>query len=85
MKTRHYLFGSILMACLIAACQFPLHAQRARQNSNSREGMVGQFNQSAPAVGDTLPLLNGFDAKGHPWNTGQLRGKHTVLVFGCLT
>ena len=73
------------MACLIVLWQFPAHAQRTRLNGDTREGMVGQFDRSAPAVGDTLPLLNGFDAKGHPWNTAQLQGKHTVLVFGCLT
>ena len=69
----------------MVSLQFPLHAQPINQDNGSRGGMVGQFNQSAPAVGETLPLIEGFDANGNPWNTAQLKGKHTVLVFGCLT
>ena len=38
-----------------------------------------------PVVGDTLDEVKLFDAEGNPFSTRDMRGKHTVLVFGCLT
>lgn len=39
----------------------------------------------APAIGDTLPVVDMYDADGNSFNTGRIRGKHAVIVFGCLT
>ena len=41
--------------------------------------------QRGPAVGDPLPALTGYDADGDTFEFSQLTGKHTVIVFGCLT
>lgn len=41
--------------------------------------------QGLPKVGSQLPDVTAFDADGKPFSTKQLRGKHAVLVFGCLT
>ena len=38
-----------------------------------------------PAVGDPLPALSGYDAEGDTFEFSRLKGKHTVIVFGCLT
>ena len=38
-----------------------------------------------PEVGDPLPALTGYDAKGDTFEFSRLKGKHTVIVFGCLT
>lgn len=44
-----------------------------------------QFPQVTRLVGEQLPDINVVDAAGKPISTSDLRGKYTVLVFGCLT
>lgn len=44
-----------------------------------------QVGANLPEVGEQLPEVNVFDDKGEQFSTKSLRGKHTVLVFGCLT
>ena len=44
-----------------------------------------QFPQVASLVGKQLPDINVVDAAGNQISTSDLRGKYTVLVFGCLT
>lgn len=39
----------------------------------------------APAIGEPLPAVDIHDADGKSFNTSQIRGKHAVIVFGCLT
>ena len=36
-------------------------------------------------IGQTLPELTILDADGQPFPLARLRGRYTVLVFGCLT
>ena len=50
----------------------------------SREAVNRAFVQG-PKVGDALPDVQLFDAKGKPFGLGQLKDQYTVLVFGCLT
>ena len=39
-----------------------------------------------PRVGDDLPDVTAFDENGKPFPLKQkLKGKHAVIVFGCLT
>ena len=35
--------------------------------------------------GDTLPDVKLYTGEGEEFRTTQLKGSHTVLVFGCLT
>ncbi len=44
-----------------------------------------RFEKEAPKVGQALPEVTAFDEKGQPFRLGQLKGRYTVLVFGCLT
>ena len=44
-----------------------------------------QFPQVTQLVGKQLPEINVLDSQGKPMSTSDLRGRHTVLVFGCLT
>lgn len=44
-----------------------------------------RLGQAGLKVGSTLPDLTVFTADGKPFKTASLKGKHTVLVFGCLT
>lgn len=41
--------------------------------------------QGLPKEGTALPEVTAYDADGKEFSTKQLRGKHAVLVFGCLT
>jgi len=38
-----------------------------------------------PEAGQQLPDVEIYDAEGDPFRTSLLRGKYTVLIFGCLT
>ena len=44
-----------------------------------------EFVKKAPTVGDPLPELTVYTADGKEFKTADLRGKHVVLTFGCLT
>ena len=73
----------IVLSTLILTSQS--HAQGTSRSTNAKGRLMNSFNQSAPAIGDKLPQLNGFNSDGQPWNTELLKDHHTVLVFGCLT
>ncbi len=47
-------------------------------------GAMGQL-RPIPRPGDPMPNVAGFDAEGNPLALTKLHGKHTVIVFGCLT
>ncbi|MBT5926724.1 MAG: hypothetical protein HOH33_08910 [Verrucomicrobia bacterium] len=79
MKLKNLITGWSALA-LVAALVTTLNIQAQR---GGRSG--GNFDQTAPAIGDKMPTLQGFDSEGEPWNTDQLKGQHTVIVFGCLT
>ncbi len=38
-----------------------------------------------PDVGERVPDVAGYDADGNRFELSRLRGKHAVIVFGCLT
>ena len=44
-----------------------------------------QFPQVVQLVGKPLPDIRILNSEGKPLSTADLRGQHTVLVFGCLT
>lgn len=48
-------------------------------------GQGRQGGSSIPEVGSRLPEVSGYDAEGQPFELTRLHGKHTVIVFGCLT
>ncbi len=43
------------------------------------------FNETSPPLGARLPNLSLYDAGGNKFRLRNLKGQHTVLVFGCLT
>ena len=44
-----------------------------------------RFLKEKPLVGDKLPNLKAFDEQGNPIDLNDRKGKHPVVVFGCLT
>lgn len=49
-----------------------------------RFGARGGFD-GGPAIGDELPDVTALDESGKEISLRSMRGKYTVLVFGCLT
>ena len=74
---------AVISGILVMTLALPLVAQ------NKRMEFVERYNarhaKQKPLVGDTLKDVKLFDASGKEFSTRRLRGKHTVLVFGCLT
>ncbi len=51
-----------------------------------RQQASGRFEATAPAVGEPLPDLAVYDARGEERPLGELlQGHYTVIVLGCLT
>ena len=44
-----------------------------------------RFLKSKPLIGETVSGLKAYDEKGNPIDLNDRKGKHAVLVFGCLT
>ena len=50
------------------------------------QGPRGKSNQPLPLQGKDLPDVSAFDSEGKPFALHQkLKGRHAVIVFGCLT
>lgn len=45
----------------------------------------GMIKDAAPDVGEMIPNVTVLDEKGDEFEMYRLKGKYTVLVFGCLT
>ena len=58
-------------------------SQGGRGGRSGPGGSSGAF--SFPQAGDPLPDITVYDAQGNPFELGGVKGKPTVLVFGCLT
>lgn len=44
-----------------------------------------RFASRNPLLGTTVDNVTAYDESGDPFELASTRGKHTVLVFGCLT
>ena len=58
-------------------------SQGGRGGRSGPGGPSGAF--SFPQAGDPLLDISVYDAQGDPFELASLKGKPTVLVFGCLT
>lgn len=43
------------------------------------------FLKRTPLLDDYAPDVDAFDEQGQPFEFSSTQGKHTVVVFGCLT
>jgi len=61
-------------------------AQRTNRPLKSRGGGLNdRFSANSPKIGEPLPDISVYAEDGTPFPLRRLKGKHTVLVFGCLT
>ena len=44
-----------------------------------------RFLNRDPKLNTEAPAVSAFDAEGKPFDLANTRGKHTVIVFGCMT
>lgn len=59
----------------------------ARGGGSSRPGTAGSstLERAGLKIGQPVPNLTIHDDKGGPFRMADLKGKYTVIVFGCLT
>ena len=66
----------LLMICVLQSVV--LGQDRGRRRGGGGENM--------PKVGSLIPDISVFDAEGRSFDLREkLKGRHTVIVFGCLT
>lgn len=71
----------LISTAFVLAAWLPADAQVQRKRGSRDENFIA----SKPAVGDELPEVTVYTPDGEPFKTAELRGRYTVLVFGCLT
>lgn len=54
-------------------------------NPDRAEALARVFEAPGLRVGDRFPAVDIFDEAGQTFNTGNLRGRYTVVINGCLT
>ena len=75
----------VMMSVPLTA-QEPRHPEsRQRSGEHPRQRVIRIFNETSPPVGAPLPDLKCFAEDGSSFKLGNLKGRYTVLVFGCLT
>lgn len=59
--------------------------ETAEEQASPRERVNRSFDRNSPQIGELIPDIAGYDSAGKEFRLRNLRGQHTVLVFGCLT
>ena len=72
--------ASSFFLLLLSSTQVTLAQSREFETSYNE-----RFLQRTPLIGKTAPDVEVYDSKGNPFRLAQSRGKHTVIIFGCLT
>lgn len=57
----------------------------AEEQASPRARVNRSFDTKSPQIGEVIPDIAGYDSAGKEFRLRDLRGQHTVLVFGCLT
>ncbi len=60
-------------------------AQRQRNNQPGQRTRPNTLSADAPDIGDPLPDVTVHTETGDELRMSALKGKYTILVFGCLT
>ena len=83
MKTRRWL--PVLTVGLTLAAS-AMTQESPRGQSSPMQALMDRFEANAPAVGDRLPEVSAYDARGNAIALDEILGEsYTVLVLGCLT
>lgn len=87
MVSSSLVFPASLLLCLglFHAAQGQPPAQDPQTAGSPRDRVNQQFDRKTPPLGDPLPDVAGYDARGNEFKLRSLQGHYSVLVFGCLT
>lgn len=72
---------SVVLAASIGMMAGPLAAESIEKPEAKESGMTDRL----PEIGSTIADEEIFSENGDPFRTSLLKGRYTVLVFGCLT
>ena len=76
----------IVLALVVTSASFAQKPEQSKKGTRSgMQALRDRFAKNSPAIGKPLPDVTVVDANGKKFAIKDLRGKHTVLVFGCLT
>ena len=86
-------FKGVLALLVVALATSALWGQGFRRGSGpggrgggpGGRGGVSRLDASGLKVGSPMPEVTVFDEDGKPFETASLKGKYSVVVFGCLT
>lgn len=83
-------FQLLLSLTIIGAVSSVVWAQGFRRGGPMSggpggRGGLGRLEAAGLKLGSAMPDLTIFDQEGKPFETASLRGKYSVVVFGCLT
>lgn len=81
---RRQLVSHVAAASMLALSSVAL-AQPGGNGEGRRPQLPKLLRDDAPKVGDALPDVQMFTDTGDEFRTSLLKGKYTVIVFGCLT
>jgi cytochrome oxidase Cu insertion factor (SCO1/SenC/PrrC family) len=87
-KVRTLLTVAALVAMTTGAAQAQDRGGRGGRGGdgdNQRGGMPKMLREGSPQIGQTIPNVTIYDARGNEIEIHALKGKHKVIVFGCLT
>ena len=77
------ILSALICGSLVAMLALPVAAQKKRPEFAEMHN--ARHLKENPLVGESLEEVDVFDSNGKKFSTSQFEGKHTVLVFGCLT
>ena len=72
----------IAIATFILVMAGQAFAQTSREFVDSANA---QYLKQDPKIGSVAPDIQAWDENGDEFQLGSTRGKHTVIIFGCLT
>jgi len=83
-----FCMAAALVCCLSAssiAFAQTVGASPPTRDETPRDRVVRIFDEVSPALGEPLPDVTIYDARGAQFALRDLRGHYSVLLFGCLT
>ena len=80
---------STVIALFVLGLISPFQVQGQEKQKEPKQEFESKYNEKflkeSSFLGQQAPDPECFDAEGNPFRLSQARGKHTVVVFGCLT
>lgn len=76
---------NILLSLAAALGLFAPITARSQEKPEFESSYNENFLKRASLLNRQAPDLEIYDEQGNPYRLAQSRGKHTVVVFGCLT